>query len=89
MEWYEIGAALKYSYYVTKQQWEQARFISYITAQVQCSKKLKYDDIITFAWEKEDQDEEDTTKINKEDIERLNKLAEAYSRSLHKEKING
>lgn len=76
MQWYEVRAALKYSYYRTKDNWEQARLVSYLIAQVNSKKKLKYQDICEFPWEKENTDED--TKISKEDIERLNKLAEDY-----------
>ena len=76
MEWYEVNAALKYSYYGIKDGWEQSRFISYLIAQVNSKKKLTLDDITKFYWEKETVDTD--TKITKKDIDRLNKMAEAY-----------
>lgn len=82
MQWYEISAALKYCYYAFKNQWEQARLISYVTAQVQSTKKLKFEDIIKLPWDDATQDiEEADTKISKADIERLNKMAQAYLKS--------
>lgn len=79
MEWYEISAALKYCHYAYKQQWEQARLISYVTAQVQSTKKLHYDDIVKLPWDDgEEFKDEGDTKITKEDIERINKMAQTY-----------
>lgn len=78
MEWYEINAALKYQHYTFKEDWEQARLIAYVMAQVNSKKRLKIEDIIKFPWDKENNI--DDTKITKEDIERLNKLAQAYKK---------
>lgn len=79
MQWYEVSAALKYSYYAYRQQWEQARVISYVTAQVQSTKKLKYEDIIKLPWDDDKEIvDEDNTKITKADIERINKMAQTY-----------
>ncbi len=76
MEWYEINAALKYQHYNFKENWEQARMIAYVVAQVNSKKRLKIEDIIKFPWDK-DLNATDTI-ITKEDIERLNKMAQAY-----------
>lgn len=77
MEWYEINAALEYQHYSFKEDWEQTRLIAFMIAQVNSKKRLKMEDIIKFPWDNELHDSEDT-KITKEDIERLNKMAEAY-----------
>ena len=77
MEWYEVNAALKYSHYAIKDNWEQARLIAYMIAQVNNKRHLKFGDIAKFYWENET-DEEDAKPITKEDIERLNNLAKAY-----------
>lgn len=79
MEWYEINAALQYQYYSYKENWEQARLITYMIAQVNSKKHLKLEEIIKFPWDNESHDSKDT-KITKEDIERLNKMAEAFKR---------
>jgi hypothetical protein len=34
-----------------RERWEQTRFVSYITAQCQSSKKLKIEDIMAFPWD--------------------------------------
>lgn len=78
MEWYEINAALQYQHYTFKEDWEQARLIAYVMAQVNSKKRLKIEDIIKFPWDKETNS--DNTIITKKDIERLNKMAEAYKK---------
>ena len=80
MEFYEINALLKYEYYSYKDEWEQARLIAYMVAQVNSKKKLTFKDITTFYWENEQ--EEHNTKIEREDIERLKKRAQAYINEL-------
>lgn len=80
MQWYEINAALKYNYYAVKDNWEQARLITYMIAQTNSKHKLKFEDIATFPWE----NEKDVDKpISKEDIERLNKQAQAYLNTIN------
>lgn len=37
----------------TKSEWEQTRFLAYITAQVNSTKKLKPTDILSFDWDKD------------------------------------
>ena len=77
MELYEIRALLNYEHYSHRDDWEQARMIAYMIAQVNSKKKLSYQDITKFYWENED-DEKHETSISKEDIERLKKQAQAY-----------
>ena len=79
MEWYEVRAAMKYQYYAHKDEWESSRLIAYLIAQTNSRKKLSLNDIVKFYWEK-DEDEEDISIINKEDIERLKKEAEKYTK---------
>lgn len=83
MQWYEVNAALKYSYYAYKDGWEQSRFISYLIAQTNSRKKLTLEDITKFYWEKDNIIESDT-KITKKDIDRLNKMAQAYLNNKNK-----
>lgn len=65
MQWYEVEACLKGLENKNKAGWEQTRFISYVTAQVNSTKKLKPTDILTFTWDKEE------TIITNEDVQRL------------------
>ena len=69
MQPYELSVILGVLEFSCKQEWEQTRFVSYITAQTQSSKKLKVTDIVKFSWEKDD--EKKNTSISKYDIERL------------------
>lgn len=80
MEMYEIRALLNYEYYSHKDEWEQARMIAYMIAQVNSKKKLTYQDITKFYWENEEQEEHETS-ITKQDIERLRQRAQAYIKS--------
>ena len=77
MEFYEIRALLKYEHYSHRDEWEQARLIAYMVAQVNSKKKLKFQDITKFYWEEEEHD----TSISKEDVERLKKKADEYIKS--------
>lgn len=82
MEWYEVDAALKYQYYSYKEDWEQARMISYIVAQVNSKKRLKLEDIIKFPWDNKGGEMEH--QISKEDIERLQQMAKNYEKAIKK-----
>lgn len=81
MEWYEIRAALKYSYYSYKDVWEANRLTAYLIAQTNSNVRIELSEIVTFPWEKK-KDKEDTS-ISKEDIERLKLKSEQYLK--HKE----
>lgn len=58
IEIYEINSLIKHSYKRHKNQWEQARLISFLIAQTNSTKKLQLEDIIKFKWEKEQEEEE-------------------------------
>lgn len=83
MEWYEIAAAMKYSYYSAMEQWEIGRLVAYMIAQSNSKRRLTLQDIIKFPWEKE---EEGDTAISKEDIERLKANAEKYLKNQNNNK---
>ena len=70
MQWYEVEACLKGLENKNKAGWEQTRFISYVTAQVNSTKKLKPTDILTFTWDKEEETSKETI-ITNEDVQRL------------------
>lgn len=76
MEWYEVNAALKYQHYAIKDGWEQARLIYSIIYNANTKHPKKMNDLFSFTWEKEQ--EKTDTSISNEDIERLNKMAQAY-----------
>ena len=82
MAMYEVKALLDYEYYSHKDDWEQARMIAWMIAQVNSRKKLSTEDITKFYWEKETQEEHETA-ITKEDIERLRNKAEKYLQTIN------
>lgn len=74
MEMYEVRTLCKYQHYRSQESWEQTRLSSYITAQVNSSKKLKFQDIVKFPWE---EDYNNTKKeISDAELERLHKTAQ-------------
>lgn len=52
MEPYEIIPLIENISIKNKESWEQARFVAYIIAQVNSTKKIKITDILSFPWEK-------------------------------------
>ncbi len=66
---------MKYEYYSDKDNWEQARLISYLIAQTNSNKTLHLTDIIKFPWETENAN---NTSISNEDVARLKEKAEQY-----------
>lgn len=81
MTWAEIQTLLKYDYYSVKDQWEQARLVAYMTAQVNSKRKLTFQDIVEFPWENEE-DEEEVKPISQEEIKRLQEKAKEYGKSI-------
>ena len=77
MGMYEAKAIMDYAYYAHKDEWEQARLVAWMVAQVNSKNKLKLSDILAFYWEKES-DAETTTAISNRDIDRLRKQAQQY-----------
>lgn len=77
MQWYEVETCIYGLEKKHKTSWEQCRFLSYIIAQVNSTKKLKPTDILSFNWDKiEDSDK--NTAISNEEIERLKNKAKQY-----------
>ena len=81
MKWYEVEACIKGLENKNKASWEQCRFISYIIAQVNSTKKLKLTDILSFNWDKEEDNK--NTMITNEDIERLKNKANQIIKKLN------
>lgn len=73
MEWYEVDSCLEGLTNKGKAGWEQTRFLGYITAQTQSTKKLKPTDILSFEWDQLSENKE--TTITNNDIERLKEKA--------------
>jgi hypothetical protein len=78
MQDWEIQDCLDNIPYLNTNEWEAARLTAYVTAQVNSRKKLSPQDIVKFAWEKEDKDVS-TTEISNEDINRLKKKSETIT----------
>lgn len=70
MQWYEVEACLNGLENKNKAGWEQTRFISYIIAQVNSTKKLKPTDILSFKWDKTEEASKETI-ITNENVQRL------------------
>lgn len=74
MQWYEIKGLMRYEYFKKKDDWEQARLIAFVIAQVNSKKKLKMDEIVPFYWESENE----KSSTSKEEFERLKIKAQEY-----------
>lgn len=79
MEFYEIPVIVEGINHKHKESWEQTRFISYITAQVNSTKNLKPTDILKFAWDVDTKD----TYISNEDVERLKNRSNEIAKQLN------
>ena len=51
-----------------KESWEQTRMQAYITAQVNSTKKLSINDVLTFPWEVDNTEKEEDTPEEREAI---------------------
>ena len=74
---YEIKPLIDNIYLHEKNSWEQTRFIAYVLAQVNSTKKLKIEDIMQFGWDNADTDEH-IKNISTNEIERLRAKADKY-----------
>lgn len=72
---YEIKALSDFSYLKNKEDWEQTRLISYVTAQCQSTRKMNVTDIVEFPWEKKEPTKKQV-QIDKQKIEQLKTLAQ-------------
>lgn len=82
---YEVDIILNELEYADKPNWEMCRYITYVTAQCNSTKKLKPSDILKFKW---DNDKESADiEITNNDIERLKNKAEHYKEVLAKKKV--
>ena len=81
MKIYEVNSLMRNAYKKSRDSWEQCRFISYILAQINSTKKLKLTDILSFTWDKEEDNK--NTMITNEDIERLKNKANQIIKKLN------
>jgi hypothetical protein len=54
-----------------KRSWEQTRFVAYITAQCQSTKKLKIEDIMKFPWQASESKKKKTHAISADEKNRI------------------
>ena len=54
IEMYEIKALLKYQYYRNQEEWEQTRFLGFISAKSNGAKISKLENLVKFQWEKKE-----------------------------------
>lgn len=86
MELWEIDVLVPMIEYSVKNEWEQARFVSYITALVNTSskKKLKITDLMKFPWDEDKEYEEEKPKMTLEDKKKLDEKSKMFERLLNK-----
>lgn len=86
MQEYEVQDIIENLEYYERPEWERTRFQSYCNLQKSSSKKIKPTDLITFPWEKEDDDTEqingNSEPLTKEDIQRLKEQSKIISQTL-------
>ena len=76
MKPYELSIICDSLHLRTKDSWEQARMVAYMTAQVSSKKKLKPSDIIQFAWEQKDTHiKQEQKPLTVEDVEKIKAMA--------------
>lgn len=75
---YEIEPIIQNLEYYEQGDWSRTRFLAYCNIQKSSTKKIKPTDLITFPWEKEDDNTDQingNSELSKEDIQRLKKEA--------------
>ena len=85
MRMYEIGCLMPFLYLASKDSWEQARLMSYISAQTHSTKKMAVSDIISFPWEKDTGTIHDTSMSNA-DKKRLEEKAKQLEKLMNNER---
>lgn len=80
MEFFEIKAILKYQHYANKESWEQTRFLAYLIAQTNSTKKIQISDIMKFPWDSESND----NVVTKKEADELKERAKAMEQLLNK-----
>lgn len=86
MQEYEVQDIISNLEYYERPEWERTRFQSYCNLQKSSSKRISYQDLITFPWEKEesstDQINGNSEPLTQEDIQRLKEQAKIISQTL-------
>lgn len=80
LEYWEVNDILDNIEYLDRNQWEQTKLNTYVLAQANSRKMIDKDKFMSFAWDKEETEEEHNYEISNEDIERLKKIAERWQK---------
>jgi hypothetical protein len=81
MRMYEIGCLMPFLYLASKDSWEQARLMCYISAQTHSTKKMSVSDIVTFPWEEQNVGHE--TAMSNADKKRLEEKAKQLEKIMN------
>ena len=88
MRMYEIGCLMPFLYLATKDSWEQARLMGYISAQTHSTKKMSVSDIVSFPWEDDNTKVHDTSMSNA-DKRRLEEKAKQLEQMMNQNERKG
>lgn len=80
MRLYEVGCLMPFLYLASKDSWEQARLVGYISAQTHSTKSMKPSDILHFPWEKGVESGSGETSMSNADKERLIEKAKRFEK---------
>lgn len=83
MRMYEIGCLMPFLYLATKDSWEQARLMGYISAQTHSTKKMNVSDIVSFPWEENSNSKAHDTSMSHADKKRLEEKAKQLEQILN------
>lgn len=82
---YEVEPIIQNLEYNEQGDWSRTRFLAYCNLQKSSTKKIKPTDLITFPWEKEDNNTEEintNSELSKADIQRLKEQSKIISQTL-------
>lgn len=83
---YEVEPIIQNLEYYERGDWERTRFLAYCNIQKSSSKKIKPTDLITFPWEKEDDNTDqispNSEPLTQDEIKRLKEQARIISQTL-------
>jgi hypothetical protein len=82
MRMYEIGCLMPFLYLASKDSWEQARLMSYVSAQTHSTKKMSVSDIVSFPWEEKTQVHD--TAMSNADKRRLEEKAKQLEKQMNR-----
>lgn len=82
----EVQSIIENLEYYERPEWERTRFLAYCNIQKSSSKRISPQDLISFPWEKEDDNTDqistNSEPLSKEDIQRLKEQSKIISQTL-------